>query len=33
MLRYEVPLFTIALRIVSSFHIQSVNATFFPFPA
>ena len=31
--RHGVPLFTIALRMVSSFRIQAVNASFFAFPA
>jgi hypothetical protein len=33
MTRHGVALFTIALRIVSSFRMQAVNATFFAFPA
>jgi hypothetical protein len=31
--RHSVRLFTIALRIVSSFRMQAVNANFFAFPA
>lgn len=30
---HGVPLFTIALRIVSSFRMQAVSASFFAFPA
>jgi len=31
--RHAVPLFSIALRIVSNFRMQAVNANFFAFPA
>lgn len=31
--RHGIPLFSIALRIVSSFRMQTVNANFFAFPA
>ena len=31
--RHDVPLFSIALRIVSSLRMQAVNASFFAFPA